>query len=419
MEVFYESLSVDRKGSFHCNSEMINRIWEVAADTFELNSREFYMDGIKRDRWVWSGDAYQSYYMNRYLNFDEDIARRTITELGGKGTIRQHINTILDYTFFWIMSIYDHYEMTEDKSFLERTFGRMTEFLEFYLDRLNEDGLAIGLADDWVFIDWADMDKTGAVCAEQMLLLRSLEAYAKCADILGVTCDAIRERIAVLRDKINVCYWDTEKGAFIDSFESGKRNVTRHANIFALLFGYADEQQIESIIHNVILNDAVPGIKTPYFKFYELEAMCRIGRMDYVAEQIESYWGGMINAGATSFWEEYTPDVAPEKQLGMYEIKYGKSLCHAWGASPIYLIGRYFLGVRPTAPAYRAFEVCPKLDHFDEVEAVIPIKDGVVEMKKKGGVLKVKTDRTGGILVVNSRKYILEQGKELTIPMGL
>jgi len=26
----------------------------------------------------------------------------------------------------------------------------------------------------------------------------------------------------------------------------------------------------------------------------------------------------------------------------MYGRKYGKSLCHAWGAAPLYLLGRYY-----------------------------------------------------------------------------
>ncbi|MEG0529329.1 MAG: hypothetical protein RR578_03250, partial [Bacilli bacterium] len=32
-----------------------------------------HLDGIKRDRWAWSGDALQSYWMNFYTFFDEDV----------------------------------------------------------------------------------------------------------------------------------------------------------------------------------------------------------------------------------------------------------------------------------------------------------------------------------------------------------
>ena len=79
----YEYLPFDDKksGSFRCNDEELNRIWEVGAYTMDLTTREFFMDGIKRDRWTWSGDAIQSYLMNYYLRYDLDCVKRTIRQL--------------------------------------------------------------------------------------------------------------------------------------------------------------------------------------------------------------------------------------------------------------------------------------------------------------------------------------------------
>lgn len=72
-----------------------------------LTTREFFIDGIKRDRWVWSGDAIQSYLMNYYLFFEQDAVERTIWLLRGKDPVTSHVNTIMDYTFYWFLSIYD------------------------------------------------------------------------------------------------------------------------------------------------------------------------------------------------------------------------------------------------------------------------------------------------------------------------
>jgi alpha-L-rhamnosidase len=414
-EAFYEYLPFKQKGTFQCSDDRINRIWEIASDTFALNSREFYLDGIKRDRWVWSGDSYQSYFINRYLFFDEDIARRTIVALGGKGEVEQHINTIMDYSFYWLISVYDYYEMTGDMGFVKDIFHRMKAVMDFCISRLDDNGFARKIGADWIFIDWADIDKTGAVCAQQMLLLKSIESYIECAKLIGEEYSAYSERFGTLKQSINDYYWDEQKGAFIDSFESGKRNVTRHANIFALLFGYADEKQRESIIDHVLLNDEITQIKTPYFKFYELEALCHIGKTDTVIKRMKEYWGEMIDAGATSFWEEFTVGIPWQEQLGMYGMKYGKSLCHAWGASPIYLLGRYFLGIRPTAPGYEAFEVHPMLDFFQWVEAEIPVKNGMVSIEKRDSVLKVTADRDGGVLIYHSKKHLLKAHETITI----
>ena len=70
MDYEYAPFDTRRSGSFRCSDELLNRIWEVGAYTMDLTTREFFVDGIKRDRWTWSGDAIQSYLMNYYLRFD-------------------------------------------------------------------------------------------------------------------------------------------------------------------------------------------------------------------------------------------------------------------------------------------------------------------------------------------------------------
>jgi hypothetical protein len=58
--MLYEYAPVTERGSFKCSDNLVNKIYDVAKYTFHLNTREFFIDGIKRDRWIWSGDAYQS-----------------------------------------------------------------------------------------------------------------------------------------------------------------------------------------------------------------------------------------------------------------------------------------------------------------------------------------------------------------------
>ena len=49
--------------------------------------------------------------------------------------------------------------------------------------------------------------------------------------------------------------------------------MTRHANIFAVLFDFVDETKKQQILKNVLLNDEVTQITTPYFKFFEQDAL--------------------------------------------------------------------------------------------------------------------------------------------------
>ncbi|WP_394803707.1 alpha-L-rhamnosidase-related protein [Niabella hibiscisoli] len=101
--MLYEYADLQDKGSFKCNDEEINKIYDVAKYTFHLSTKEFFIDGIKRDRWVWSGDAYQSYLMNYYLTNDNGTVKRTTLSLRGKDPVTSHINTIMDYTLYWFL----------------------------------------------------------------------------------------------------------------------------------------------------------------------------------------------------------------------------------------------------------------------------------------------------------------------------
>ena len=82
----------------------------------------------------------------------------------------------------------------------------------------------------------------------------------------------------------------------------------------------------------------------------------------------------------------------------------GKSLCHAWGASPIYLLGRYFAGIQPIRPGYETFLVDPKLDSFHQLTCIFPVKGGWVKIEKTDTCLTICTNRDGGILRIDGKK---------------
>ncbi|MBE6541336.1 MAG: alpha-rhamnosidase [Ruminococcaceae bacterium] len=411
----YEFLPYTRKGDFHCDNDLFNRIYDMSVHTFHLNCREGFFDGIKRDRWIWSGDAYQSTKINNYLFADAAIAKRTSMGLIGKEPFEQHINTIIDYSLYWIISLYEHYMYYGDPEYLERIYPMALKLMEFCEKRLDEHGFIVGIDGDWTFIDWSDIDKTGAVCAEQMLLIESYRALANIADVIGECSACFREKAEKLRENVNIFFWNDELGAFIDSFESGLNNVTRHANIFAVMYDIATPEQIESIRENVLKNDNITKITTPYFEAYELDVLCKLGEFDIVEKTIDSYWGGMLAEGATTIWEEYIPELKGAEHYEKYGKKYGKSLCHAWGAGPVYLFGRYYLGVYPTSPAYETFNVEPHFGGLNEFSGKAPIGDGTVEVSLNKEKISVKADKNGGTLIWNNKAYTIKAGEELVI----
>lgn len=414
----HEYLPLERRGGFSCSNELYNKIYEAAEKTFHLNCREAFLDGIKRDRWIWSGDAYQSSRINEYLYADDAIVRRTATALVGAPPFDSHINKIVDYSLYFIIGLYEYYMGYGDAEFVRRMYGRCVEIIRFCEGRLNDDGFLIGVGHDWVFIDWADMDKDGALCAEQMLLSESYRVMAKMARVTGGAEEAeFSEKHRDLAERIDRYFWREELGAYIDTYESGRENVTRHANIFAVMYGHASPSRMAIIEKNVFDNDAIPKITTPYFKGYELDAYGKLGRLDKIEHELDTYWGGMISLGATTVWEEFDPTQSGIEHYSMYGGKYQKSLCHAWGAGPIYLFGRYYLGVYPTSPGYETFAVEPNLSTLDEFSGSVYANGANVKIRCDREYLTVSAEKSGGLLIFGDRSQEIVPNTEIKIKL--
>lgn len=240
----YEYMPETYRGSFQCNNDLLNRIWEIGAYTMHLTTREFFIDGIKRDRWVWSGDAIQSYLMNYYLFFDSETVKRTIWQLRGKDPVTSHINTIMDYTFYWFLSVYDYYMYTGDENFVKQLYPRMKSLMEYVLGRTDSDGMVQGMTGDWVFVDWADgyLDKKGQLAFEQVLFCKSLETMVLCARLAGEMQDArgYEKLASSLRKKLEPAFWSEDAKALVHNRIGGNQStsVTRYANMFAVFYDY-------------------------------------------------------------------------------------------------------------------------------------------------------------------------------------
>ena len=420
----------NHSGTFRSSDDELNKIWEVSAYTMDLTTREFFVDGIKRDRWVWSGDAIQSYLMNYYLRFDTECVKRTIRQLRGKDPVTAHVNTIMDYTFYWFKSIMDYYDYTGDLDFIRELWPRMVTLMDYVLGRTNTDGMAEGKADDWIFVDWTDfpMHKRGVLCFEQILFCKALEVMAACEALLSrstrsVCCHAMTTGTtdyatlaATLRQNIKATFWDEDSHAYLHAIEDGKLNtqVTKFPNMFAILYGLADTNEQRQIASSVLLNPDVPAITTPYMRFYELEALCQMGRQDDVLREMKAYWGGMLREGATTFWEKYNPDEHGTEHLAMYGRPYGKSLCHAWGAPPIYILGRYFLGIQPSKPGYEEYEIRPTLGGLAWIEGEVPTPFGKIRIKMDQHQVTVHSDGGNGRLIIDDLQKDIPANQEIT-----
>ena len=415
-EAYYPKSPIKDISHFKADKEMVD-IYNISKYTLELCSRMFLLDGIKRDRWPWAGDSFLTSRANYYSFFDKDLVRRTLILLRGNDQNEVVINKIPGFSMYWFMIMYDYYLYTGDLDFIKKNYNSMKLHMEYLRRFCDVDGLIDGLP-GWNFIDHHDIETRGKVCCIQMLYGKALESFSK----LAFACGEIevykknKELYDNVFKKINDLYWNDALHGYVSTIFDGvaSSQVRRHQNYFAVLFGYADKSRTNDIMKFVVYNDDIPKITTPFFKYFENDLLCQCGKIKEAFADIRKYWGDMIKAGATTCWEEFDSQIKGVEQYAMYGDPFDKSLCHAWGAVPIYFVGKYLAGVMPTSSGYSSFIVDPKVDVMD-FEVKVPICNGYVEVRLKEKKLTVLSTKKGGTLLVNSNKYELEANRYCTV----
>ncbi len=403
---------------FSSEDERLNKIFDTSVYTFSMCAREFYLDGAKRDRWLWGGDAYEAEKAEYYYQYDTERIKRTIVALFGKPPVCRYINHIMDYTLYTIASVWEYYENTGDRAFLEYIEPTMTDHLEFCKKRLSEDGFIVsqkykGQFVDWVFVDWGTLpDKNGEVSFEQILFWEALTAAAKVYETLGKDNAETLAFASALKKKIDEVFWDDERGVYVFARNNGALDgtVTCHANVFAVLYGFADEYKKKRIVE-ALVGDKIPLSITPFMIEFVLASLFEAGEYENAAVQLEKYWGGMIDAGATTFWETYVEGEQEETATAMYGRPFGRSKCHIWGAGPLYLIPRYYFGIGSENFGERVV-VKPKLSLIKNRSLTVPLKRGVLTVSHDGKGVRVLATEMNGKLVLNGKEYEISKGEE-------
>lgn len=406
--------------SFGTNDALLDKIVKTAAYTFSVCDREFYLDGAKRDRWLWEGDAYQAFRLDYYRSSDFAAIKRSIVALFGKPPVTAYINHIMDYTLYAILSVWEYYEHSGDLQFLRRIYPVYKEHMDYVCSRVNGDGFLYGLPGDWVFVDWnSRLDTSGELSFEQILFYLALSAFAKVSEAIGEESAEYRERAGKLKAKTDEVFWDDARGVYRHSRKEGTvgEEVSAYANMFAVLYGIVDAEKREKIKHALLFDKSIPPITTPYMQSYKLSCLFELGEYERAVKEIIEYWGGMVNAGAKTFWEYFETGDTDEPPRPMYNRPFGMSRCHIWGSSVLYRVPRYFYGIRTDIDFGESFEVRPVLSLIRDCSVTVALKRGYLSVQADGdGNIKVYSSDLDGCLIAGTNRYAIRAGRTVIVP---
>ena len=396
--------------AFRSDNELTEKIAEISRYTFSLCSREFYLDGIKRDRWIWAGDAYLSAKIDYYVSFNCAKIKRTVIALLGKPPVVTYINHIMDYTPYMFLMVKDYYVHTGDTAFLRQIYPMMNEHLQFVLSRRNESGLLYKKENDWVHVDWNEnLNTDGEVCFEQILLWAMCKAYVMISAAIGKNADEYEKIADALKLEINNIFWDEKRGVYRHSRIGDKTGecVTAYANVFAVLTGFADANKKRRIIYALKFDTSIPPITTPYMQAFLLSCLCEAGEFECARRKLYAYFGNMAETGTSTFWETYKIGEQKETATYMYGRPFGRSQCHIWGAGAILIIGKYFYGLRNDMEFGERFVLRPYLPAIENTSATLPLKHGKITVSYYGNTLVVCAEGQSGVLMLDGVSHEL------------
>jgi len=178
---------------------------------------------------------------------------------------------------------------------------------------------------------------------------------------------------------------------YVDCFvdRAACTRVSQQSNAAAIMFDIAPKERWQRIVdyisdpkrvrvrQTIINGQVISGgsfdeesdvvMAQPFFSYFLHRALAKAGATDKLRTRIEERWGAMLDAGATTWWEEWVqrPD---------------SSECHAWSGSPTFDLSTEVLGVRPTEPGFATFAVEPQTAGLTHAKGVFPTVKGDIRV---------------------------------------
>ena len=261
----------------------------------------------------------------------------------------------------WITGQANFYRHTGDRTYLRSMHDRLTGLLQVMEAELDPTtALFTNPGRHKIFVDWAEGFNSDTPEARAATHFEFMLAFQQAAYLLSELGD---RGLAAHYEKLAARMRDSAQTALRTGDTFGNRWQT---NAVATLSGAATAPQQQAIWSNVLAHVGEPGaVVTPFYGYYVLSAMAALNHRTDALDWMRRYWGGMLDQGATSFWEAYDPHW-PKPDFHAYlqadnKRGYYISLAHGWSSGPAAWLIEQVLGIQPTAAGFREVTVRPDL----------------------------------------------------------
>lgn len=395
-------LPLKRELEFSCGDSLHEAIRQTGLDTLKLCMHEHYEDCPWREQALYANDS-RNQALCGYYGFGEyafPLASFALLgrSLGEDGFLElcapmRFERTIPAFSMAWVLCLADHLRYSGQREPARRWAPQAVRMVQAWLDA-RVDGVMPSPTGGrfWHFYDWAEgLSGTGEGCTSfgeledmrfdaplNLYLLMACEAAAELAAVADAEQIAgqLREQARRLRHAIEVKFWDASAGLYA-TYLAPEGTRSHHGELtqaLAICARAGTPEKLSALRQRLLEEDPRLVPTTLSQSLYTFEALCSGGPRERgaVFERIRRDWGGMLFAGATSFWET---------QRGGWDFDCAGSCCHGWSAVPVYFYGSWLLGVRPESPGFARFRVDPAVGSVDRAAGSIPTPHGEIEVR--------------------------------------
>lgn len=386
-------------GSFKSNDERLNQIWQTGAYTVQLNMQDFLWDGIKRDRLVWVGDMHPEVMTILSVFGYNEVVPKSLDLIRDITKLPDWMNGISSYSMWWILINYQWYMNNGDLDYLKKNQDYIYSLLNLLEKKIDTDGKEN--LDGNRFLDWPTSPNKEAIHAGlQSLMVMTFDAGEKIATILKNKERAIQfeKTIQLLKKHVPDPNGNKAGGALL------------------ALSGLKDPKMINETLLSV---NSTEGISS-FYGYYVIQARAKADDYQGALDVIRKYWGGMLDLGATTFWEDFDlkwmenagriDEITPEGKVDVHAtyggycyVGFRHSLCHGWASGPTSWLSQHVLGITILEPGCKKVKIEPHLGDLKWVEGTYPTPLGVIWVrheKQADGSIKSTIKAPKGIEII-------------------
>ncbi len=376
-------------GSFECDNEGMNILWQKSLRTLYVTMRDNFMDCPDRERAQWWGDVTNEMNLTMYSLSESSyhLYRKGVsTMLSYVDPQTKVLQTVVpiknDYfelpcqQLAGVCGFWTYYMYTGDKEFIKSVYEAAVDYINLW--NMQSDGLVEHRRGSWDWQDWGD--KIDVAPLENAWYYYALSSVKNMAELLGdeKTEDVIDGRMKALYS----AYQSMWAGEGYRS--DGNKGYDDRGNAVAVLSGICPESNYEKI--KEILFEVRNS--SPYMEYYVQEALCRMGEYKLVEKRMCERYSEMIDEDYSTLWENW--------------VRGDGTANHAWSGGPLVIMSKYIAGIRPLVAGYEKVEIRPQYDLHDTISCTVPTVKGeiVLSVTTDNGKKAVNLEYPGNIQLV-------------------